>query len=36
MAAQILALADEALALRLAEWRRQRTESVADAPKDDA
>jgi len=36
LAAQILALGDPALALRLEEWRRQRTEAVAEHPKDDA
>ncbi|MEX0645594.1 MAG: 5-(carboxyamino)imidazole ribonucleotide mutase [Parvularculaceae bacterium] len=34
LAASILALADEALATRLADWRRRQTEAVADAPKD--
>ena len=36
LAAQILALADPALGKRLAQWRKTQTESVADAPKDDA
>ena len=36
MAAQILALTDPALATRLDEWRRQRTEAVAEHPRDDA
>ena len=34
MAAQILALADDSLADRLAAWRKARTESVAEAPQD--
>lgn len=36
LAAQILALADPVLAARLASWRSQRTEAVAEQPKDDA
>ena len=32
LAAQILALGDEALAKRLAAWRRQQTEAVAETP----
>jgi len=32
LAASILALSDEALAGRLADWRRRQSESVADAP----
>jgi 5-(carboxyamino)imidazole ribonucleotide mutase len=36
LAAQILALADPALAIRVADWRRRQTESIAEAPKDDA
>ena len=36
LAAQILALTDPALATRLDEWRRQRTEAVAEHPRDDA
>jgi 5-(carboxyamino)imidazole ribonucleotide mutase len=35
LAAQILALADAALALRVAEWRRTRTEAVAERPADE-
>lgn len=35
LAAQILALSDPDLALRLDEWRRRRTEAVAELPKDD-
>lgn len=35
LAAQILALSDPHLAARLDEWRRQRTEAVAEHPKDD-
>ena len=34
MAAQILALADDSLADRLAAWRKARTEAVAEAPQD--
>ncbi len=34
LAASVLALSDEALALRLADWRRARTEAVADKPAD--
>jgi 5-(carboxyamino)imidazole ribonucleotide mutase len=36
LAAQILALSDPALALRLDDWRRKRTDAVADRPQDDA
>jgi 5-(carboxyamino)imidazole ribonucleotide mutase len=36
LAAQILALADPALAARVAEWRKRQTESIADVPKDEA
>lgn len=36
LAAQILALSDAPLAARIAEWRRQQTESIADVPRDDA
>jgi 5-(carboxyamino)imidazole ribonucleotide mutase len=36
LAAQILALSDPDLARRLDEWRRRRTEAVAELPKDDA
>jgi 5-(carboxyamino)imidazole ribonucleotide mutase len=36
LAAQILALADPALAARLAAWRQRRTDAVAEHPKDDA
>jgi 5-(carboxyamino)imidazole ribonucleotide mutase len=36
LAAQILALSDPDLARRLDEWRRRRTEAVAEHPKDDA
>ncbi|MGD9804574.1 MAG: 5-(carboxyamino)imidazole ribonucleotide mutase [Hyphomicrobiaceae bacterium] len=36
LAAQILALSDSALALRLDDWRKRRTDAVADHPKDDA
>jgi 5-(carboxyamino)imidazole ribonucleotide mutase len=36
LAAQILALSDEALAARLVAWRKRRTEAVAEHPKDDA
>lgn len=35
LAAQILALSDPDLARRLDEWRRHRTEAVAEHPKDD-
>jgi 5-(carboxyamino)imidazole ribonucleotide mutase len=36
LAAQILALSDEALAVRVREWRRQQTEAVAEVPRDEA
>ncbi len=36
LAAQILALADPSLAVRLDAWRKRRTDSVAEHPKDDA
>ena len=36
LAAQILALADDALAGRLVDWRTRQTAAVAEAPKDDA
>ena len=36
LAAQILALSDPALAARLDTWRKQRTDAVAEHPKDDA
>ena len=36
LAAQILALADSALAKRVAAWRRKQTDSIAEAPHDDA
>jgi len=36
LAAQILALTDPGLATRLEAWRKQRTDSVAEHPKDDA
>lgn len=35
LAASILSLADEDLAVRLAEWRERQTETVAEFPKDD-
>jgi 5-(carboxyamino)imidazole ribonucleotide mutase len=35
LAAQILALSDAALSLRIEAWRRRQTESVADAPRDE-
>ncbi len=35
LAAQILALSDPALASRLDDWRKRRTEAVAEHPKDD-
>ncbi|MEZ5850824.1 MAG: 5-(carboxyamino)imidazole ribonucleotide mutase [Hyphomicrobiaceae bacterium] len=35
LAAQILALSDEALAVRVREWRRQQTASVAEVPRDE-
>jgi 5-(carboxyamino)imidazole ribonucleotide mutase len=35
LAAQILALSDPDLALRIDEWRRRRTEAIAEHPKDD-
>lgn len=35
LAAQILALADPALAARIAEWRKARTAAVAESPGDD-
>jgi len=35
LAAQILALSDDALSARLDAWRRRRTEAVAEHPKDD-
>jgi 5-(carboxyamino)imidazole ribonucleotide mutase len=35
LAAQILALADDALARRLDAWREKRTQAVAEAPTDD-
>jgi 5-(carboxyamino)imidazole ribonucleotide mutase len=35
LAAQILALADKALAARLADWRRARTDAVAERPTDE-
>jgi 5-(carboxyamino)imidazole ribonucleotide mutase len=35
LAAQILALADRALAARLADWRRARTDAVAERPTDE-
>jgi len=35
LAAAILALSDDGLAERLAAWRRERTEAVAEAPSDD-
>ena len=36
LAASVLALSDEALAKRLAQWRAKQTAAVADTPKDDA
>ena len=36
LAAQILALNDSALAKRVAAWRRKQTDSIAEAPHDDA
>jgi 5-(carboxyamino)imidazole ribonucleotide mutase len=36
LAAQILALTDQALAKRVAKWRADQTASVAEAPKDEA
>jgi 5-(carboxyamino)imidazole ribonucleotide mutase len=36
LAAAVLALHDKPLAARLAEWRRQQTEAVAEIPHDDA
>ncbi len=36
LAAQILALADPALAARVSDWRRQQTDSIAEGPTDDA
>ena len=36
LAAAMLATADDALATRLAHWRRARTEAVADCPDDNA
>jgi len=35
LAASILALSDQGLAERLADWRRRQTESVPDSPEDD-
>jgi phosphoribosylcarboxyaminoimidazole (NCAIR) mutase len=32
----VLALADTALAARLEAWRKQRTDAVAESPKDEA
>ena len=36
LAAQILALSDADLAARITAWRERQTQSIADAPKDDA
>jgi len=36
LAASVLALSDQALASRLAAWRKQRTEAVAERPEEQA